>query len=200
MEQGPSDTAVRKKSELREWVESLVIAVALVVFLRTFFFQIYKIPTTSMVPTLMPGDKIFVTKLVYGPKVPFTSLRFPGFAKPQRGEVVVFVPPSDRHKFYIKRLIGLGTETILIKDGSVYVNGKIIVDPRMAKNYYYNNNTAEYAKEGKTITVPKDKFFFMGDNSMSSWDSRYWGFVDEPDIVGKALFIWWPPKRIGMIE
>ncbi|MBU2101812.1 MAG: signal peptidase I, partial [Candidatus Omnitrophica bacterium] len=121
------------KQQCKEWTEAIVVAVALAVFVRTFFFQIYKIPTTSMVPTLMPGDKIFVSKLVYGPKIPFTSLRIHGFRKPLRGDVVVFVPPNDRTKPYIKRLIGLPGERIVIKDGNLYVNDKPVVDPRIAQ-------------------------------------------------------------------
>ncbi len=186
-----------KKSQLREWVEALVVAGAIAIFARTFFFQIYKIPTTSMVPTLMPGDKIFVSKLSYGPKVPFTKLRIKGFGKPQRGEVVVFVPPHDRKKAYIKRLIGLPKDEFLIKDGNIYINGQMVVDPRL-NHYYYN--LGDYAKAGKPIIIPEGQYFFLGDNSISSLDSRYWGFVDEKDIVGKAIFIWWPLKRIAMVE
>ncbi|MEI8348779.1 MAG: signal peptidase I [Candidatus Omnitrophota bacterium] len=187
-----------RKSSLQAWVEAFVVALALVVFLRTFFFQIYKIPTTSMLRTLAPGDKIFVSKLVYGPKVPFTPLRLPGFRKPERGEVVVFIPPKDRNKAYIKRLIGMPGDRVLIKDGNVYLNGKIMVDPRVARNYYYNQG--EYGKEQKEIIVPAGYYFFLGDNSINSQDSRYWGFANEKDIIGKAIFIWWPFDRIGMIE
>ncbi|MFA6281210.1 MAG: signal peptidase I [Candidatus Omnitrophota bacterium] len=188
----------KQKSALREWVEAFVVALALAVFVRTFFFQIYKIPTTSMVPTLMPGDKIFVSKIAYGSKVPFTPLRFPGLKNPERGEIVVFIPPKDRNKAYIKRLIALSGDRVRIKDGNIYVNGKQIADARIARNYYYNQG--EYSKDDKEIVVPKQKYFFLGDNSINSQDSRYWGFADEKDIVGKAIFIWWPPKRIGMIE
>ncbi len=188
----------KKKSALREWIEAAVVALALAVFVRTFFFQLYKIPTNSMVPTLMPYDKIFVTKLLYGPKVPFSRLRLPGFRKPLRGEVVVFVPPHDRNKPYVKRLIGLGGDRILIKDGNLYINGKVYADPRVAKVFYYNQG--EFGREGQEIVVPPGKYYFLGDNSLNSSDSRFWGFVDEVDIIGKAIFIWWPPKRIGMIE
>lgn len=187
-----------QKSNLREWVESILIAAALAVFLRTFFFQIYKIPTTSMVPTLKPGDKIFVSKLVYGPKVPFTGLRIPGVRKPQKGEIVVFIPPHDRKKAYIKRLIAMDGDRLVIKDGNVVINEEMAVDPKIAKNYY--TNQGEYVKEGREIEVPAGKYFFLGDNSRASLDSRFWGFVDEKDIVGKAIFIWWPPKRVGMVE
>ena len=110
-----------KKSVLREWIESIIIAACLATFIRAFFFQIYKIPTTSMIPTLKPGDKIFVSKLIYGPKVPFTSLRIHGFRKPQRGEVIVFIPPHDRTKAYIKRLIGLPGDHIVIRKGNIYI-------------------------------------------------------------------------------
>jgi len=191
----------KKKStwkELREWGDAIVVAAAIAIFLRTFFFQIYKIPTTSMVPTLVPGDKIFVNKLVYGPKVPFTDLRIKGFGKPQRGDVVVFIPPHDRKKAYIKRLIGLEGDKITLKDGNVYVNGKMVVEPTIARNYYYNQGS--FGAEGQEITVPKGKYFFLGDNSISSLDGRFWGFAEEKDIIGKASFIWWPPKRVEMIE
>ena len=187
-----------KKSQLREWIESTIIAAILAVFLRTFFFQIYKIPTTSMVPVLMPGDKIFVSKLTYGPKIPFTKLRIKGFRKPERGEVVVFIPPHDRKKAYIKRLIGLSGDVIVLKDGNVYVNDKILVDPRIARNYYYNQG--ELAEGAKKIVVPEGKYFFLGDNSIASLDGRFWGFVQESDILGKAIFIWWPLSRITTIE
>ena len=197
-----SSMNMKKKSVLREWVESAVIAGVLVIFIRTFFFQVYKIPTGSMIPTLKPGDRIFVSKLVYGPLVPFTKLRLPGVRKPKRGDVIVFVPPQEVNKFflkrkvYIKRLIGLGGDKVEIKDGNVIVNGKIVVNPVIAKNDY--TNIGRYGHG--VITVPAGKCFFLGDNSKNSSDSRFWGFADEKYIIGKAIFIWWPLKRIGMIE
>lgn len=194
------DKTGKKKSELREWIDAIVVAALLAVFLRTFFFQIYKIPTTSMVPVLAPGDKIFVTKLTYGPKIPFTSLRIKGFRKPERFDVVVFIPPvtAERNKAYIKRLIGLPGDKIEIKSGNIYINGEVAVDPRIARNYYYNQG--EYGARGREIIVPADKYFFLGDNSISSKDGREWGFADGKDIIGKAVFTWWPPNRITMLE
>ena len=190
----------KKKSALREWIDAILIAAALAIFLRTFFFQIYKIPTTSMVPVLVPGDKIFVSKLTYGPKIPFTPLRIPGFRKPKRFDVVVFVPPiaSERNKAYIKRLIGLPGDKIELRDGNIYINGKIVVDPKIARNYYYNQG--EYGIRGKEVIVPEGKYFFLGDNSISSKDGREWGFADEKDVIGKAVLTWWPLKRIAMLE
>ena len=190
----------KKKSVLREWIDAILIAAALAIFLRTFFFQIYKIPTTSMVPVLVPGDKIFVSKLTYGPKIPFTPLRIPGFRKPKRFDIVVFVPPiaTERNKAYIKRLIGLPGDKIELKDGNIHINGKIVVDPKIASNYYYNQG--EYGARGKKVIVPEGKDFFLGDNSISSKDGREWGFADAKDIIGKAVLTWWPPKRITMLE
>ncbi len=189
---------IKKKSAIREWGEAIIVAAALAIFLRTFFFQIYKIPTTSMVDTLKPGDKIFVSKLVYGPRIPFTDLRIKGVHLPERGDVVVFIPPSDRKKAYIKRLIGLPGEKVLIKGGNVFINGKLLTDPRIASHFYYNQG--DYGREGAEVTVPDGSYFMLGDNSMSSLDSRFWGFVEEKDVYGKAIFIWWPPDRISVIE
>jgi len=182
---------------LREW-NDLIIALAIVVVLRTFVFQIYKIPTTSMAPTLKPGDKIFVSKIVYGPKVPFTPWRIPGLRRPKHGEIIVFIAPHDRKKFYIKRLIGMGGDRILIDRGNIRRNGKLVVDAPVANNNYYNQG--DYGMQRKEIIVPEGQYFFLGDNSISSYDSRFWGYVEEKDVVGKAIFIWWPPKRMGMIE
>jgi len=196
---------VMKKSVWREWIESIVVAAVLAIFLRTFFFQIYKIPTTSMKPLLTPGDKIFVNKLVYGPKAPFINFRIPRFRIPERGEVIVFIPPDEAKKpwyrwkkHYIKRLIGVGGDRVRIENGDIYINDEIVVDSRITSHIYYNQG--KYGEKGKEIIVPQDKYFFLGDNSFFSQDSRFWGFVDERDVVGKAIFIWWPPKRIGMIE
>jgi len=187
-----------KKSILRDWIESILIAGALALVIRAFFFQPYQIPTSSMFPTLKPGDKIFVSRLVYGPKVPFLPLRIPGFRKPQRGDVIVFVFPRNKRKAFIKRLIAKGGEEALIKNGNIYINGKIITSPSISKNYYYN--FGKFAEGGKEITIPKDSYFVLGDNSTTSYDSRYWGFVSKKLIIGKAILIWWPPKRIGLIK
>lgn len=194
----------KKKGLVREWVESIIIALVLVTFLRTFFFQIYKIPTNSMVPTLVPGDKIFVSKISYGAKLPFGGFRLPGLNRPQRGEVIVFIPPQEVNqpwhlrKPFIKRVIGLPGDRIEIKRGNVYINQQEVIQPEIAPFFYYNQGS--YGESGREIKVPEGKYFFLGDNSISSQDSRFWGFVPEEEIIGKAIFIWWPPKRVQMIE
>ncbi|MDD5069915.1 MAG: signal peptidase I [Candidatus Omnitrophica bacterium] len=197
-------TQIRKQTAVREWLDALIVAGVLAIFVRTFFFQIYKIPTTSMVPTLMPGDKIFVSKLSYGPQIPFTNYRFKGFSKMERGDIVVFIPPDEakkglfQKKRFVKRLIGLPGDKIEIVNGNLVINGRQIVDPRMATPYYTNQGI--YGRQGYSVTVPDKKYFFLGDNSVNSQDSRFWGFADENEIIGKAIFLWWPYTRIGMLE
>lgn len=166
--------------------------------IRTFIIQAFKIPTGSMRMTLLEGDKIFVNKLRYGPKVPFTKYRLPGFTKPQRGDVIVFIFPEEPKKDYIKRLIALGGETVEIKDGRILIDGKLVEDPEIAKTYYVNLGT--YGQTNQSIKVPKNFYFVLGDNSPNSRDSRYWGFVPENNLIGRAEFIWWPLTRIHTIH
>ena len=187
----------KQSSVLREWVESIVIAFVLAMFIRTFIVQAFKIPSGSMRPTLIEGDRILVNKFVYGAKIPFTNWRLPGFKNPQRGDVVVFIYPKDPSRDFIKRLVALEREIIEIKNGSVYINGKVLDDPGFAR-YYCNRST--YGAENKRALVPSDSFYVLGDNSASSQDSRYWGFVPEENLLGKAFLIYWPPKRIRIIK
>lgn len=185
-----------QKSWIRDWTESLVVAFVLAMIVRTFFVQAYKIPTASMVPTLIPGDKIFVSKMVYGPRVPLLGIRLPGLRKPKRGDIVVFIEPTERKKVYVKRLIGFPKDRVEIKYGSVYINGTVVADPRVSKNFYYNEGP--YG-EGE-ITVPEGYYFMLGDNSANSYDGRKFGFVPVKDLLGEALVIWWPFNRIGWIK
>ncbi len=181
-----------------EWIESLVVAFILAMVIRTFLIQPFKIPSGSMRMTLIEGDRLFVNKLAYGPQFPLTAYRFPGFTKPKRGDVVVFKYPVQRQKDFIKRLVAFGGETVEIRDGRVYINDKEISDGALARIHYYNYG--EYAKQGRKITVPAGHYFVMGDNSASSHDSRYWGFVPEGLLVGKAEVIFWPLNRLRWIR
>ncbi|MFH1202172.1 MAG: signal peptidase I [Candidatus Omnitrophota bacterium] len=189
---------MNKKSARREWIESIIIAIVLALFIRTFFVQAFKIPSGSMQPTLLKGDRILVSKFIYGAKVPFTHFRFSAFKKPQRGDIIVFVYPLDPKKDFIKRLIGLPGEKIEIEDGDIYINGKDESNPRFKKFYYYNRG--DYGVEGSAVEVPADSFFVLGDNSSSSQDSRYWGFVHKDNLIGQAFFIYWPLNRIRIIR
>lgn len=188
----------RKKSVIREWVESIVVAFILAMIIRTFIVQAFKIPTGSMRMTLLEGDVILVNKFIYGAKVPFTDLSLPRLREPARGDVIVFIYPENPRKDFIKRLVALGGEAVEIKNGTIYINDKPLQEPVFNQIYYYNRG--DYAQEGKKIVVPKDCVFVLGDNSNSSQDSRYWGFLPRKNILGKALLIYWPPQRIRIIR
>ena len=214
----------KPKSALQEWVESILIALVLAVLIRSYIVQPFKIPSGSMRMTLIEGDHLFVDKWTYGPQVlppmfwdigfqdgspllsvrwpdsflPMTKKRLPGLRKPQRGDIIVFVYPVDPTKDFIKRLIAVGGETVEIKDGTILINGKEITDPRIKRTYYYNHG--DYGAEGEVVHVPPGYVFVMGDNSGSSYDSRYWGFVPETNIIGKADIIFWPLDRVRIIQ
>lgn len=187
------------KSQLREWTESIIIAVILALIIRTFMVQAFKIPSGSMIPTFEVGDRIFVSKLIYGPKVPFINMRLPGFRKPERGDIMVFISPEAPKKDFVKRLIAFGGETVEIKEGNIYVDGKIIDQPASIRSVYYYNR-GEYGKENETVRVPRDSYFVLGDNSSSSRDSRYWGFVPKDNVIGKVVLIYWPLHRMKIIK
>ncbi|MFA5145094.1 MAG: signal peptidase I [Candidatus Omnitrophota bacterium] len=191
-------SGVMKKSVVREWAESIIIAFILAMIIRAFLAQAFKIPTGSMRSTLLEGDLILVNKLIYGAKVPFTDLTLPALAQPKRGDVVVFIYPEDPKKDFVKRLVALPGETVEIKSGSIYINDVPLLSPVFNQRYYYNRG--DFAEEGKKIVVPEGSFFVLGDNSASSKDSRYWGFVPRKNILGKAMVIYWPPQRIRIIR
>ena len=190
--------STKKKSAIREWTESIIVAFVLAMIIRSFVIQAFKIPTGSMRPTLLEGDLILVNKFIYGAKIPFTNLRLPKFRPPQRTDVVVFIYPENPKKDFIKRLVALEGETVEIKNGTIYIMDKPLLDAVFNQRYYYNRGP--FAQEGQKIVVPKDRFFVLGDNSASSQDSRYWGFVPRENILGEAILIYWPPNRIRIIK
>lgn len=173
----------------KEWGEPFLIAAVIAVFIRTFLLGPYKIPTGSMRPTLLEGDRIFVDKI---------SLRF---RPPKRGEIIVFKYPVDPKKDFVKRLIAFGGEEIEIRDGSVLIDGKQVTEPaEIPSHYYYNRSDWPYSKEGQKILVPLDSYFVLGDNSAQSSDSRNWGFVPKTYLIGRAFLIWWPLNRFGFVS
>lgn len=172
---------------LKEWVEPIIIAVILALIIRTFIVQAFKIPTGSMRPTLMEGDRILVNKFIYK------------FKKPQRSDVIVFVSPEDKKKDFIKRLIGLPGENVEISNGTILVDDTAIgKDSVIKERYYYNRG--DFGKKGAVLTIPPDAYYVLGDNSISSRDSRYWGFLPKKYLIGKAFLIYWPPTRIRLIK
>jgi len=172
----------------KNWGEPLLIAAILAIFIRTFIFGPYKIPTGSMKPTFMEEDKIFVDKLSYR------------FHAPERGDIIVFKYPLDRKKDFVKRLAGLPGETLEIRKGVLLVNGKPMTELPFSGNTYYNVEDWKFGKSGEVIRVPEGHYFALGDNSAHSADSRQWGFVPKKDLVGKAFMIWWPPQRIKLAK
>jgi len=182
----------RAKSKFREYTEAIFWALAIFFFIRTCVIQPFKIPSESMLDTLVIGDCLFVNKFIYGIRVPFTDLRLPPLREPQRGDVVVFRFPLNRSQDFIKRLVGVPGDTIEIRDKKVYVNGTL----------YYNAH--ELHKDDRIlprelavrdnfgpVEVPAGNYFMMGDNRDNSLDSRFWGFVPKKDILGLAFIKYW---------
>ncbi len=190
--------SIKRKPVWREWLESIVIAFLLAMVIRTFIVQAFRIPTGSMRTTLIEGDIILVNKFIYGAKVPFINFRLPALREPKRGDVVVFIYPEDPKKDFIKRLVAVAGESVEIKNGTLYVNEQPLLEPVFNRTYYYNRG--DFGREGRKIKVPQDSLFVLGDNSASSQDSRYWGFVPSGNLLGKAMIIYWPPNRIRIIK
>jgi signal peptidase I len=188
-----------RKSWAREIAEIILTAFLLAFVIKVFVFELYKIPSGSMIPTLLVGDRIVVVKYVYGPRLPFVSIRLPGIREPKMGDVVVFKSPDDPNKSFIKRFIAGPGDTVEIKNGKLIVNGKAVDDPPAFRRVYYYNR-GDYGIEGKPITVPKDSYFVLGDNSASSKDSRYWGFVPKNYLIGKAVLVILPFDRMQLIN
>ena len=173
--------------EGREWAHSIIVALVLTLIIRTYVIQAFKIPSGSMLPTLQIGDKLFVNKYLYR------------FKSPKRGDIVVFKYPVDPKKDFIKRLVGLAGDEVEIREGKIYVNGKALEDSRtFGKFYYYNHDP--YGGPREIIKVPAESYFVLGDNSANSQDSRFWGFVPKKNMLGKAVFRWWPLDRFGKIK
>jgi signal peptidase I len=191
----------RIKKELKEWTESILIAVAIGLFIQTFFIQAFKIPSGSMIPSFNIGDRIFVNKFLYSARIPFVNIRLPvpTMKELKRGEVIVFVSPEDPKKDFVKRLIAFGGERVEISNGKIYVNGEVIDEPVSIHSVNYQN-AGDYGREGVPVTVPEGCYFVLGDNSGSSRDSRYWGFVPKKNLIGKVVFIYWPLYRMKAIK
>jgi signal peptidase I len=181
-----------KKSVFREYFEAIVIAVLLALFIRTFVVQAFKIPSGSMLPTLQIGDHLLVSKFLYGIKMPFTGTLLVPFKKVAQSDVVVFRFPKDRSVDYIKRVIGTPGDTVEIRDKKVFVNGKPIIDSHAHITSTTILDTKSSPRDNLgPILVPEDRIFVMGDNRDNSYDSRFWGFVDQKDVLGKAFILYW---------
>ncbi|XCN75431.1 MAG: signal peptidase I [Candidatus Electrothrix aestuarii] len=184
--------AAKQKSAVREYTEAIIIALILALFIRTFIIQAFKIPSGSMLETLLIGDHILVSKFIYGIKNPFTDSVLVPIKTPKRGDIVVFKYPKDPKLDYIKRVIATGGETVEIKDKKIFINGEPIEDPHGEfRDPRIHRATEDPRDNFGPITVPEGHIFVMGDNRDNSYDSRFWGFVNLNAVRGKAFIIYW---------
>jgi signal peptidase I len=168
------------RDELRSWARDLLIAVGLAAVIIVFLYQPVKVEGTSMVPLLSDQERIFVNKFVYR------------FEPIERGDVVVFWYPLDRSKSFIKRVVALPGELVEMRDGKLYVNGRLLSEQFVPKEYLDSSSFGPY-------TIPDAEYFVMGDHRSSSNDSRVFGPVPREAIYGKAVFAYWPFDRFGVI-
>jgi len=165
---------------IREILESVVIAIILALIIRAFLFQFFWIPSRSMEPTLLINDRIIVTRFSYWVK------------EPNRGDVVVFKYPLETKKDYVKRLIGLPGEKVQVINSKLYINDILVEEPYLPQGV----KTADFGP----VQVPPDRYFMMGDNRNNSSDSRVWGFVSDDLLIGKSQVIYWPISRMGRVN
>jgi len=192
-----------RKSVAREYFESLVIAVVLALFIRTFVVQAFKIPTGSMEPNLLIGDHLLVNKLVFGPYMSGVEGTLLPMKEIARHEVIVFKYPEEPERDFIKRVIGLPGDEIEVRHKRVYVNGTLLDEPYA--HYLEPPPPMPHEMEPGSgpppggdprdnygpVTVPPKHYFVMGDNRDNSQDSRYWGFLPREYVKGRALVIYW---------
>src|SRR5256884_7636703 len=169
------------RNEIRVWTRDLLIAIGLALVIIVFLYQPVKVEGTSMAPLLSDQERIFINKFVYR------------FEPIERGDVVVFWYPLDRSKSFIKRVIGLPGETVEIRQGAVYVDGKLVPEPYVPSQY---EDLSDFA----LVRVPKDSYFVMGDHRISSNDSRVFGPVESRYIYGRAVFAYWPVDHFGSLS
>ncbi len=181
-----------KKRLFWEYAEAIITALILALIIRAYVIQAFKIPSGSMIPTLLVGDHILVNKFIYGTKIPLTDKRILIWRSPEKGDIIVFRHPDNPEKDFIKRVVATGGDVIEEKDKTVYVNGKPLSEPYA---HHFDRSVRFGGMDPRDnfgpVQVPDNKLFVMGDNRDQSFDSRYWGFVDVKEIRGKALIIYW---------
>jgi signal peptidase I len=187
-----------KKSTVREYFESIIIAVILALFIRTFVVQAFKIPTGSMENNLLIGDHLLVNKFVFGPTSSTVERTLLPVDAVERGDVVVFKYPEDPGRDFIKRVIGLPGDLLELRDKRVLINGTPLdepyvhfLDPPGASDEFREVTSFDVRERYGPVTVPPNQYFVMGDNRDNSQDSRYWGFLPRDYVKGKALVIYW---------
>ncbi|MEO5328055.1 MAG: signal peptidase I [Magnetococcus sp. THC-1_WYH] len=205
---------LQKESLVVEYYEAIVLAVGIALLVRTFVVEPFKIPSGSMIPTLLVGDYLFVSKFTYGHRIPFTRERLFMGDGPNRGDIAVFEYPRDPSKDYIKRIVGLPGDRIVYQDKRLYINNKPVEYETVGDYVYLNERGSEvdssqfiekmennphsilvrpfsFSDQITDEVVPPGHYFVMGDNRDNSNDSRFWGFVPAYRLVGRALAIFW---------
>ncbi|HEX7280545.1 MAG TPA: signal peptidase I [Vicinamibacterales bacterium] len=186
--------AAFQKSTAREYFESILVAVVLALFVRTFVFQAFKIPTGSMKPNLLVGDHLLVNKFIFAPTAFGLERALLPMRPIERGDIVVFKYPEEPERDFIKRVIGLPGDTLELQNQTILINGQPLNEPYA---HYLLPPAAEGQMEGDLrrkygpVTVPDGHYFMMGDNRDDSQDSRFWGFLPQSYVKGRALFIYW---------
>jgi signal peptidase I len=195
---------------LRDWLRFAALTLFLFLTVRIFFLEAFSIPTSSMENTLLVGDFLLVNKLLYGAEVPAAHLRLPSLTEPNRGDVVVFRPPHDPRRDYVKRVVGIPGDTLEMKEKALFLNGQPqdevyarhidrrgdAVHPGMAwqsDHLVAAGPSDHYSPSRDTwgpIVVPPGQYFVLGDNRDNSEDSRYWGFVRREDIRGRPWVVY----------
>jgi signal peptidase I len=195
-----------------EWTKAISTAILLFLCVRTFLVEAFKIPTGSMEGTLLVGDFLLVNKAVYGAEIPLTHKRLPAFKEPRRGDVIVFLPPHDPHKNYVKRVVGIPGDTLEMRNKVLTRNGlrldepyarhsDLLGDPQDDKMLWQLEFLVDRTLSYRTyhpsrdnwgpLVVPAGKLFALGDNRDRSEDSRYWGFLDAQAVKGKPMFVYY---------
>jgi signal peptidase I len=214
------ELAFARKSTAREYVESIGGVVFVALLLRSFVVEAYQIPSGSMIPTLQVGDHIWVNKLIYGVRIPFTDIKLgTTYRPPRRGEIIVFSHPREPDKDLIKRVVAVGGDEVSMRDNVVYVNGAAVARRYEGPRHYFDFDESDdrwLERDGNAydeqlggasfvtlqdpamgprsfapVHVPPGQLFVMGDNRDNSSDSRYWGFVPLNLVRGRAMFVWW---------
>jgi signal peptidase I len=199
---------------LKGWMRFLVLVLSFFLALRVFVVDAYSIPTSSMENTLLVGDFLFVNKALFGARVPGTRWVLPALRDPERGEIVVFRPPHDPEKNYVKRVVGVGGDTLEMREKRLFRNGAPVeeayarhidnrgdaIHPGMAwqaGHLVAGNPHGRYAPSRDSwgpLTVDPGQYFVLGDNRDNSEDSRYWGFVSREEISGKPWMVYFSLK------
>ena len=177
----------------KEYIEPILVALVLALFIRTFIFQPFRIPSGSMEDTLLIGDFILANKFIYGAKIPLINLRLPKLREPRQKDIIVFKYPKDPTKDFIKRCVAVGGQTIEIHDKHIFVDGKPFINPTHVKfeNPYIIQKKLSPRDNFGSFIVPENSLFMMGDNRDNSNDSRFWGVVPIENVVGKASIVYW---------